>query len=468
MIFQKCSYRVGKVIIYYLLFVNLCGNVFGNEMPLEGSPASGLVVRNEKDIQIEREELSIRRTRIEVSYVFKNDTDNNIVTEVGFPIPPHQLDSSGIITYPIYDDLKIEVDGLPIHRGEITHAIADGKDVTTVLERLNISIKDFGKNSSQKKGFYWFGPYFNSLGKNEQKELIDSGLAKIDLASEAFRGEKRFYYPAWSVETTYHWTQAFPAKSKTSTKITYTPNPSQSSNFDVERELISGRKTADLHKADPAELFCLNDELVKWEKARDSRLEADSVDYILTTANHWKKPIGEFNLVIESDPTTRYNERASTCFESERLHKIDETRYEATIKDFVPKGEISVFFLSYPPALNERPSRELALFRCAHYFRSKQSYDGDRRYYKSKDLQRWNDDGAGDEDIMPQLCIKTLRNEIYARHGRIFTTAEMEKIFEAAPWYKPRSDFKESDLNEIEKKNIEFITEYEKKMGGWR
>jgi hypothetical protein len=43
----------------------------------------------------------------------------------------------------------------------------------------------------------------------------------------------------------------------------------------------------------------------------------------------------------------------------------------------------------------------------------------------------------------------------------------MKQIFEPASWYKPRTDFKESELNEIEKKNVEFILGYEKKMG-WR
>ena len=44
---------------------------------------------------------------------------------------------------------------------------------------------------------------------------------------------------------------------------------------------------------------------------------------------------------------------------------------------------------------------------------------------------------------------------------------DSSQIFESVPWYKPRNDFKESDLNEIEMKNVEFILEYEKKMG-WK
>jgi hypothetical protein len=116
---------------------------------------------------------------------------------------------------------------------------------------------------------------------------------------------------------------------------------------------------------------------------------------------------------------------------------------------------------------DERPPIPDAMYRCAGYFKNKTRYEGSRRNYRTEHLERWYEDRFSDDDPMPRLCIKALRNEIYARHGRIFTTDEMKEIFEKAPWYKPRPDFKESDLNEIEKKNVELILEYEKKMG-WR
>lgn len=108
-----------------------------------------------------------------------------------------------------------------------------------------------------------------------------------------------------------------------------------------------------------------------------------------------------------------------------------------------------------------------AMDRCKNYFKDKKLYEANYKYYKAEYLDHWYEDRFSDKDPMPQLCIKALRNEIYARHGRIFTTPDMKQIFESALWYKPRADFKESDLNEKEKKNVEFISEYEKKMG-WK
>lgn len=50
--------------------------------------------------------------------------------------------------------------------------------------------------------------------------------------------------------------------------------------------------------------------------------------------------------------------------------------------------------------------------------------------------------------------LRVLRNEIYARHGRIFKDADLQKYFESQPWYKPNPDFKDDQLSEIEASNL--------------
>ena len=57
--------------------------------------------------------------------------------------------------------------------------------------------------------------------------------------------------------------------------------------------------------------------------------------------------------------------------------------------------------------------------------------------------------------------LRVLRNEVYARHGRIFKDADLQKYFEAQPWYKPNPDFKDDQLNEIEAANLAKIKEAE-------
>lgn len=60
------------------------------------------------------------------------------------------------------------------------------------------------------------------------------------------------------------------------------------------------------------------------------------------------------------------------------------------------------------------------------------------------------------------------RNELYARHGRLFQNQEIQDYFNSCSWYNgtiPPEKFKESMLNDVETQNRDFIVEYEKKMG---
>lgn len=57
--------------------------------------------------------------------------------------------------------------------------------------------------------------------------------------------------------------------------------------------------------------------------------------------------------------------------------------------------------------------------------------------------------------------LRILRNEIYARRGRVFKNPELQKYFESQSWYKPDPEFKDEMLGEIEFKNLATIKEAE-------
>ncbi len=60
--------------------------------------------------------------------------------------------------------------------------------------------------------------------------------------------------------------------------------------------------------------------------------------------------------------------------------------------------------------------------------------------------------------------LRLLRNEIYARRGRQFRTEWLSQYFWSQPWYEAREDNSEPELSEIEKKNIETIVAYERRV----
>lgn len=83
--------------------------------------------------------------------------------------------------------------------------------------------------------------------------------------------------------------------------------------------------------------------------------------------------------------------------------------------------------------------------------------DSDSAYLTKKDLK-----GLGAEQC------RLARNEIYARHGRMFDDEELQAYFNRQSWYTPTiapEDFQESMLNDYEMANRDLIVEYETKKG---
>ncbi len=68
---------------------------------------------------------------------------------------------------------------------------------------------------------------------------------------------------------------------------------------------------------------------------------------------------------------------------------------------------------------------------------------------------------------MSKYDLALARNEIYARHGRKFQTAEYNKYFTGKSWYQINPNYNYSDdnanLNEIESKNVNFLLKAERK-----
>lgn len=57
--------------------------------------------------------------------------------------------------------------------------------------------------------------------------------------------------------------------------------------------------------------------------------------------------------------------------------------------------------------------------------------------------------------------LRLMRNEIFARHGYIFKSEDLNKYFSSKRWYKPALNNVDSTLTEIEKINIKLISKFE-------
>ena len=78
--------------------------------------------------------------------------------------------------------------------------------------------------------------------------------------------------------------------------------------------------------------------------------------------------------------------------------------------------------------------------------------------FSSTELSERNLDGVSLANL------RLMRNEIYARHGRMFKNEELARLFAFYSWYVPRSNVSESDLTEAERANVALITRREARL----
>jgi len=74
---------------------------------------------------------------------------------------------------------------------------------------------------------------------------------------------------------------------------------------------------------------------------------------------------------------------------------------------------------------------------------------------------------------MNRQDLELMRNEIYARHGWVFSRQDLRDYFSRLPWYRPKGDpsnkeqsnrLAQAEMNAIEKKNIQAISSHEKTL----
>lgn len=324
---------------------------------------------------MEKERLTIAQSKVTVEYEFLNESDSDIATEVGFPIPAyrHEEDAGGTQSF---DDFRLWVNGAEVKYDVEAKAylqrydgrgnkVGTAKDVTALLRKYKIDIPSLGHSiGDQAEGI----PDYERLDAAGKKVLRDAGVVEDENQSE---------WPDWEVRKIYHWRQTFPAHKVLRVKHEYSPafgfQYVQTDAFDVDSrarllakdgraKYKSGLKadvdllrTGCLDPATQKELFA-KAEPVRKANADLGYFNAAWVDFILTTANNWKTPIKDFELRVERGTVTDrgwYSEdwdAASFCWNGP-VNRLDATHYEASAKNLVPSRELRVLFLTLPKAV---------------------------------------------------------------------------------------------------------------------
>lgn len=67
----------------------------------------------------------------------------------------------------------------------------------------------------------------------------------------------------------------------------------------------------------------------------------------------------------------------------------------------------------------------------------------------------------GELEKLDDKTVELIKNEIYARHGYIFTNRALKKYFESFNWYEPNEEYSPNLLNQTEKANLKTIKKFQ-------
>jgi Domain of unknown function (DUF4424) len=325
--------------------------------------AGGLVPRREVRIVMAKEVLRISEKKVVVDYDFRNDSAEDVITEVAFPVPPYEDNiEAPPVSLQSFSDFRLLVDGKPIAYDIEAKATLKGKDVTNILNADHIDVATFG---------HWEGPSdshgefrirdFGRLPKAEQRRLLALGLFDSDPLMAT-----------WTVHLNYHWSQTFPAHSTVHIRHEYTPVVGFSyetvESLKVALDPAIAKQDSQRWRDSGAEGiadFCADPELLRGLVRRVNEnpnpegrgsFYAHWVDFILTTANTWRRPIEDFTLNVERSQPDADGETLITFCTPAPVQKMDANHFQMHLSNYVPTSELHIGFFDLPARVPNQPA----------------------------------------------------------------------------------------------------------------
>ncbi|MFE0756421.1 DUF4424 domain-containing protein [Inquilinus sp. NPDC058860] len=304
--------------------------------------AGGLVLTKTADIEMRSEELFVSAQEIRVAYRFFNQAAQDRTVTVAFPMPDVTLDFiDGMTSVPHpgsenFLDFSTKADGKPVATDVEVKAFGNGVDQTALLRRLGVPLYPDADYDG-----------LTALPKAQRDELIGLGLAAVN-EFDAGRGWEQHVVPSWTLKTTYHFQQTFPAGREVVIEHRYTPATGQS----VGSVIGSSYANGSTEYANDLRTYCVDQSLLAAVKRAQAKAGKDGmpfseqrVAYILTTGANWAAPIKDFRLVVDKGDA-----RNLVSFCGDGVKKISPTRFEMRKTDFTPAADLAVLILRPSPA----------------------------------------------------------------------------------------------------------------------
>jgi hypothetical protein len=299
----------------------------------------GLVFVRNDNVEMRSEELFISIDEIRVRYRFFNTSDQDVAVHVAFPMPDVRREEFDV-NIPSDDPVNLlafstRVNGRAVKAEVEQKAFAGDVERTALLRELKIPLAPHLDATEAA---------LRRLPPDKQDELVRLGVAEFEEYEDPATGRKvRSLTPRWSLRTTFHWEQTFPANKETLIEHRYKPSVGGTVMTSLGATYARGESWQDDYK----KKYCI--EQSTFDTLERSRRAAKSdgapymeerIDYILKTGANWSGPIKDFRLVVDKKEAS-----ALVSFCGEGMKKISPTRFEMRKTDFTPDRNLSVLIL---------------------------------------------------------------------------------------------------------------------------
>ena len=311
---------------------------FANDSSAEKA-AGGLVLRQNRDIDMVSEDLFISPAQVRVRYVFRNRAAQPRRITVAFPMPDRDLsyEMESEVAYP--DSFHTMVDGRPVRMNVERRAVLNGVDRTAELVRLRVPVAPAAGQRA-----YQLAQQIGRLPRATQQRLASLGL--IDAASLADSSHQ--ILPQWTVRETWHWDQVFPAGRDLRVEHRYAPGVGGTAGVPLaNREFRAGENGREYQRTyctDAAFLAGIDRMQARAEREQDHYPMERRLGYILRTGGNWRSPIGDFRMVIDKG-----SPNAIVSFCADGVRRLSPTQFEVRHRNWRPDRDLAVLIVSAEP-----------------------------------------------------------------------------------------------------------------------
>jgi hypothetical protein len=295
-------------------------------------------VQNE-NVEMRSEQLFVSTEQIRVTYHFFNKSEQPVTNLVAFPLPDITIaDQDTNISVPTEDPVNFlafstMTNGQPIATQVEQKVFAKGIEQTALLSRLGIPL------APQLKATY---DALDALPKDQWPQLVNLGLAEIvEYGTTPDLKMQQHLEPRWTLKTIFYWQQTFPAHEELVIQHQYKPSVGGTAGTGIGNP---GIPDAQGYKAK----YCMDPGFVAAvvrnnaaQRAQNTWVMEQRIDYILKTGANWAGPIADFTLTIDK---LKPDNLVSFC--ADGVKKISPTQFQVHYTNFTPKADLAILIVT--------------------------------------------------------------------------------------------------------------------------